>query len=100
MLLIALVLGISAPRLPDSPFTVSTQPSKIRIFNLTNTFFDLRILALSAVGIVAQRSPELATVDAAEQPAPGPTGQGGSSALSAWHLTLAAGACAGARKSQ
>jgi hypothetical protein len=76
-MLISFVLGISvaAPRLPDSPFSVSTQPSKIRIFNLTNTIFDIRILALSAVGIVAQRSPELATVDAAEQPAPGPTGQ-------------------------
>lgn len=78
---------VVAPRLPDSPFPVSHQPSSIIVYNLTDASFDLRLMVLSAVGIVAQRCPELATVDSADKPAGGPTGRGGSS-LSAWHLSL------------
>eukprot|EP00966_Prymnesium_polylepis_P043448 1007865-Prymnesium_polylepis.1 len=90
-----------APRLPASPFPVSEQPTHITVWNITTSSFDERatlcdieprdcngVLALSAVGIVAQRRPELATVNAADSTAPGPTGRGGTSSLGAWHLSL------------
>ncbi|KAJ1473580.1 hypothetical protein T484DRAFT_1835439 [Baffinella frigidus] len=54
---------VVAPRLPHSPFPVSTQPERIFLLNLTGASFDYRVAALSAVGVVAQRCPELATFD-------------------------------------
>jgi len=60
--LILLLIGATAaaapaPRLPESPFPVSSQPSSIRLLNLTGTSFDYRVMALSAVGVVAQVQP-------------------------------------------
>ena len=88
MLVALLAFAVVAPRLPDSPFPVSEQPEHITVWNLTAATFDERVMALSAVGIVAQRRPELASVNAADSTAPGPTGRGGTATLGAWHLSL------------
>mmetsp|Transcript_33275 Transcript_33275/g.54978 ORF Transcript_33275/g.54978 Transcript_33275/m.54978 type:complete len:539 (+) Transcript_33275:78-1694(+) len=79
MLHLSACLATVAPRLPDSPFPVSQQPTDITLWNITTSNFDERVLALSAVGIVAQRRPDLATVDAADSRG---------AALGAWHLSL------------
>jgi hypothetical protein len=71
-------MPVAPPRLPDSPFPASSTPTSITVFNLTGASFGVRLLALSAVGIIAQRCPELATVDQADAHA----------SLSSWHLEL------------
>ena len=75
---------VVAPRLPHSPFPVSAQPERIFLLNLTGTSFDYRVAALSAVGVVAQRCPELATFDDGDFA--GPPGAG--SSMSLWQLRL------------
>ena len=63
LLLVARAQSLVAPRLPGSPFPVSRQPSEIWLYNLTGASFDERVLVKSAVGVVAQKEPILATVD-------------------------------------
>lgn len=81
----AVARALSAPRLPGSPFPASLQPERITVWNLSAASHDQQLLALSAVGIVAQRVPELATVGAESARALGPTGN---ATLDAWHLSL------------
>ena len=54
LLIGATAAAAPAPRLPESPFPVSSQPSSIHLLNLTGMSFDYRVMALSAVGVVAQ----------------------------------------------
>ena len=85
-LLPLLALALASPaahRVHNSPFPVSPNgaPNLITVVNLTGATFDERILALSAVGVVAQRdSARLATVDALDAHAAG--------GVAAWHLSL------------
>ena len=66
LLLTTTTRALPAPRLAGSPFPVSSlgPPSTITVLNLTGTSFDERVLAMSAVGVVAQARADLATVDA------------------------------------
>ena len=73
-----------APRIAQSPFPVSKQPEKITILDLTDASWDLRVLGLSAAGIVAQRTPELAAVDRNDGVAP----DGSMGGIASWHLGL------------
>ena len=79
-------MGLTAPRLPQSPFPVSQQPERVVVFDLAGASWDTRLLALSAAGLVATRSPELAVVDSGDGvPPDGSTSSGG---FAGWHLRL------------
>ena len=70
-----------AHRLPRSPFPVSAAPSTVTVFDMANATADERVLVLTAVGIVAKRSSELATVDST-----GTRGPDNETSLREWHL--------------
>lgn len=73
-----------APRLPNSPFPVSQQPNVVTVFDVAGASWETKVLVLSAAGVVAQRSPELAVVDSQGIVAPDRS-EGG---VAAWHLKL------------
>ena len=80
--IIVAVSGNIAPRLPGSPFPVSSVPSVVYVLNITGATYDARILAQTLSGIVAQRAPAMFLLDAAVGPGPG--GEN----LAQWHLDL------------
>jgi hypothetical protein len=75
--------GVAPPRLPQSPFPASPTPSSVTVFDMADATAEERVLVLTAAGIVAKRSPELATIDSS-----GSRGPDNRTSMREWHLQL------------